>query len=129
MKKIGIIGAIGDCHSSISQDKVVDVEFKVRDELTALVKAESERLKGEGCDFIVYSIHDGYGNGTSGVTDVSDSQLASYYDVALSDGYVDLVFESHSHQDYILRDSQGVYHLQAGGETRRFPTWKLRSIA
>ena len=39
-----------------------------------------------------------------------------YYDVSLSDGYVDLVFEAHTHQRYILRDEHGVYHLQGGGE-------------
>ena len=36
--KIGIIGAIGDCYSSISPDKTEDVYFKVGDELTALVR-------------------------------------------------------------------------------------------
>lgn len=111
--RIGIIGAIGDCHSSISQDKVYDVEFKVEDELTALVKAESDRLRALGCDYIVYSIHDGYGSYTGGVESVNS---LSYYDVALSNGYIDLVFEAHSHQSYILRDSHGVYHIQAGGD-------------
>ena len=57
---VGIIGAIGDCYSSISPDKVEDVYFKTGDELTALVKAESERLRAEeGVEFIVYSLHDG----------------------------------------------------------------------
>ena len=46
---------------------------------------------------------------------VSNRDLASYYDVALSDGYVDLVFEADSHYWYTLIDEKGVYHLQAGG--------------
>jgi len=80
--KIGIIGAIGDCYSSISPDKVSDVYFKVGSELTSLVKAESETLRAQGADCIVYSIHDGYGSSSSSTTDISDWQLASYYDVS-----------------------------------------------
>ena len=114
--KIGIIGAIGDCYSSISSDKVEDVYFKTGSQLTALVKAESQKLRAAGADFIVYSLHDGYGSSSTSTTTVSDSSIASYYDVALSDGYVDLVFEGHTHQRYVLRDSKGVYHLQDGGD-------------
>ena len=113
---IGIIGAIGDCYSSISSDKVEDVYFKVGDDLTELVKAESEKLRSEGADLIVYSLHDGYGQSRYGEGTISDSALSAYYDIELSDGYVDLVFEAHSHQSYILRDSEDVYHLQGGGE-------------
>ena len=112
--KIGIIGAIGDCHSSISQDKVADLEFKVGKELGALVKAESDRLRALGCDYIVFSVHDGvakYGEKT-----VYDYEMAHYYDIALSNGYVDLVFESHTHYNYVMRDSKGIYHIQAGGD-------------
>lgn len=114
--KIGIIGAIGDCYSSISGDKVQDIYFKTGSQLTALVKAESQKLRTAGADFIVYSIHDGYGSSSSSTTTVSDSSIASYYDVALSNGYVDLVFEGHTHQRYVLKDSKGVYHLQDGGD-------------
>lgn len=112
--QIGIIGAIGDCYSSIASDKVQDVYFKTGDELTALVKAESQRLRDSGVDLVIYSLHDGYGS-TGGST-ISDQQLSSYYDISLSDGYVDLVFEGHTHQRYLLRDSYGVYHLQCGGD-------------
>ena len=115
--KIGIIGAIGDCYSSISSDKVTDVYFKTGSELTALVKAESERLRADGVDIIVYSLHDGYGY--SGGFSISDNRLSSYYDPSLSkDGYVDIVFEGHTHQNYVLRDSYGVYHFQNGGENK-----------
>jgi 2',3'-cyclic-nucleotide 2'-phosphodiesterase/3'-nucleotidase len=111
---IGIIGAIGDCYSSISSDKVEDVYFKTGSQLTALVKAESTRLRNEGADFIIYALHDGYGS--SGSSSITDSELSSYYDISLSDGYVDLVFEGHTHKSYILQDSKGVYHLQGGGD-------------
>lgn len=111
---VGIIGAIGDCYSSIASDKVENIYFKTGAELTALVKAESERLRAAGADLIVYSLHDGnsYGGGSS------DSQIRSFYDVVLSAGYVDLVFEGHSHQSYTFVDSKGVYHLQGGGDNK-----------
>lgn len=100
---VGVIGAMGDCYSSIAPDKVEDVYFKTGSTLTALVKAESERLRDEGADFIIYLIHDG-GTGTS------------HYDSSLSGGYVDIVFEGHTHSDYVRTDSGGVYHLQGGGD-------------
>ncbi len=97
--KIGIIGAIGDCYSSISASFVQDIYFKVGDELTQLVKAEAQRLKNEEkCDFVIYSIHDD----------------DSVYDVELSN-YVDLVLEGHTHQNYSRTDSKGVYHIQSAG--------------
>ena len=117
--QIGIIGAVGDCYSSIAADKVRDVYVKTGNSLTALVKAESTRLREQGADFIVYMIHDGYGQSTgSSVNTVTGQRLSSYYDIALSDGYVDLVFEGHTHQRYILRDEHGVYHLQNQGENK-----------
>ncbi len=116
---IGIIGAIGDCYSSISPDKVEDVFFKTGDELTNLVKTESTKLRADGADIIVYSIHDGYGRTKNGVSSVSGNEIASYYDVSLSrDGYVDLVFEGHTHRSYVLKDPYGVYHLQDGGDNQ-----------
>lgn len=115
--KIGIIGAIGDCYSSISADKVENVYFKVGNELTSLVKAESEKLRSEGADIIVYSLHDGYGS--SGGSVITDSKLSSYYDPILSkDKYVDIVFEGHTHQNYVLKDAYGVYHIQNGGDNK-----------
>ncbi len=113
---VGIIGAIGDCYSSISADKTEDVYFKTGSALTALVKAESERLRAAGADFIVYSLHDGHGRSSSSSL-ITDQNLSSYYDPALSrDGYIDLVFEGHTHRSYALRDTYGVYHLQGGGD-------------
>ena len=98
--QIGIIGAIGNCYSSISADKIQDYYFVLDDALTELVKAESDSLRAQGADLIVYAIHDGGGE----------------YDSSLSGGYVDIVFEGHSHQNYVKKDEKGVYHLQGGGD-------------
>lgn len=109
--KIGIIGAIGDCYSSISASMCGDVYFKVNDELTMLVKEEATSLRERGADYIIYSIHDGGSRISSGST----QSYLSWYDSSLSDGYVDLVFEGHTHQSYTFYDSYGVNHIQAGG--------------
>lgn len=105
--KIGIIGAIGDCYSSIADEQVKDIYFKVGDELTELVKEESTRLRAQGADIIVYSLHD------------SENSNFRHYDIELSDGYVDLVFEGHSHSVVKEQDAHGVWHLQAGGDNSR----------
>ena len=117
--KIGIIGAIGDCLSSISGDYTKGLSFATGTALTNLVKKEANRLRNEeGCDFIVYSIHDGGDSfSSSGINSVSNSDM-TWYDSSLSDGYIDLVFEAHTHQRYILEDEYGVYHLQGGGENK-----------
>lgn len=116
--KIGIIGAIGNCYYSIAAEHTEGVCFKVGDELTALVKAEAQKLRSEGADFIIYTIHDGYDETTTGTETVTDRELAGYYDSSLSDGYVDLVFEADTHYSYVLKDAYGVYHLQAGGNNQ-----------
>lgn len=115
--QIGIIGAIGNCYSSISSENTQEVYFITGSELTALVKAESEKLRSEGADFIIYAIHDGYDQTSPGVSamSVGEQELKSYYDTTLSDGYVDLVFEADTHYSYVLIDQHGVYHLQNGG--------------
>ena len=95
---IAIIGAIGDCYSSISGDKVENIYFKTGEELNSLIRAESERLRAEGADFIILSIHDGSA------------------DVSLSREHVDLVFEGHTHKSYVKPDKHSVYHLQGGGD-------------
>ena len=117
--KIGIIGAIGDCLSSISGDFTDGLKFATGGALTTLVKNEATRLReNEGCNFIVYSIHDGgSGFNASGVNSVKNKDM-EWYDSSLSNGYVDLVFEGHTHQGYILKDEYGVYHLQGGGENK-----------
>ena len=115
---IGIIGAVGDCYSSISGEVSDGFYFKTGSDLTNLVKAEAQRLREAGADYIIYSIHDGHGSSSSGVGSISDSSLRSYYDPSLSEGYVDIVFEAHSHQRYVLRDGDGVYHIQGGGDNK-----------
>lgn len=114
--QIGVIGAIGDCYSSISSEQTKNIYFKTGSELTGLVKKESEMLREQGADFIVYMIHDGFGDSRSGT--LSSSSLKSYYDTKLSEGYVDIVFEAHTHQRYVFTDPQGVYHIQGGGDNR-----------
>ncbi len=117
--KIGIIGAAGNNYSSIASDMSKDVYFNTGKELTALVKAESEKLRRQGADIIVYSLHDGHNKSSSGKGMIADETLSSYYDVSLSSGgYVDVVFEAHTHQNYVLKDAYGVYHLQGGGENK-----------
>ncbi len=122
--KIGIIGAIGNCLSSISGEFQKGLHFATGSELTDLVMEEAERLRREeGCGFIIYSIHDGGENFSStGINEVDELDLKNkkgfYYDINLSDGYVGLVFEAHTHMQYILKDDYGVYHLQGGGENK-----------
>lgn len=118
--QVGIIGAIGNCYYSIDSKNTQDVYFKTGAELTNLVKAEAEKLRSEGADFIIYAIHDGFDQNSSGskAMEVKDQDLAEYYDIVLSDGYVDLVFEADTHYCYVLKDQQGVYHLQNGGNNQ-----------
>lgn len=106
--RIGIIGAIGDCYDSISYSNVMGLDFVIGldgsgHSLTELIKAESTRLREEeSCDFIVLSVH--------GDTYHGDT----YYDVELSEeGYVDLVFEGHTHRQTHYVDYGGVHHFQS----------------
>ncbi len=111
--QIGLIGAIGDCYGSIAAEMTKGLYFKVGSTLTELVKAESVKLREAGADVIVYLIHDG-----GSYTNVGNT--AGYYDQALSSGgYVDLVFEGHSHSYYIFEDAYGVPHLQGGGDNKK----------
>ena len=107
--KIGIIGAAGDNYSSISASKVKDVYFKTGTELDSLVKHEAKLLKEQGCDMVIYSIHD------------DDSA----YNLELSKEYVDLVLEGHTHKSYIRKDDKGVYHMQGGGYNKSFSYAKI----
>ena len=108
--QIGIIGAIGDCYSSILADMTKNVTFKIGNELTALVEAECEKLRAAGADVILYLIHEGTSYNTT-------SQYTSYYDPSLSrPGYIDVVFEGHSHSYYTFTDSYDVPHVQGGGD-------------
>lgn len=111
--QIGIIGAIGDCYSSILADMTKGINFKTGSALTILVREESQRLRDAGADFIVYLLHDGTNYSNAGNT-------SGYYDQSLSrDGYIDLVFEGHSHSYYIFNDNYGIPHLQGGGDNSK----------
>ena len=111
--QIGIIGAIGDCYSSILAEMTTGINFKTGSALTNLIKEESQKLRAAGADFIVYLIHDGESYSNAGDT-------SKYYDQTLSrDGYVDLVFEGHSHSYYIFTDNYGIPHLQGGGDNSK----------
>ena len=116
--KIGIIGAIGDHYSSISASRVTDIYFKTGNDLTNLVKNEADSLRQQGADIVIYVIHSGYATKTTNTT-VSDSKL-EHYDTSLSNGYIDLVFEAHTHTQNIYTDKYGVYHLQGGGYNEAF---------
>ena len=107
--QIGIIGAIGDCYSSISGELTGGFYFKTGDDLTRLVKEESDALREQGADIVVYILHDG--------AERSSQDTSAYYDTELSKGgYIDIVFEGHTHQKYAFEDDYGVYHLQGGGD-------------
>ena len=110
--KIGIIGAMGDCYNDISAEMTKGVNFKTGSALTSLVKAESQKLRADGADIIVYVIHDG--------TTYRNINVRDYYDISLSSGgYVDVVFGAHTHSYYITKDSYGVPHLQGGGDNSK----------
>ena len=108
--QVGIIGAIGNCYSSISADRVEGIHFKTGDALTRLIKDESKRLTDYGVDFIALSLHDG------------SSGIDTY---ALKD-YIDIVFEGHTHSAYSTLDSNGIYHLQGGGENNGITHAEIR---
>ena len=74
--QVGIIGAMGDCYNSIAGAQVKDVYFLTGQDLTALVKAEAQALRAQGVDFIVYVIHDGYGDSKSGSATSSCARCA-----------------------------------------------------
>ena len=106
--KIGVIGAIGNCYSSVSRSKVADITFATGYTLTNLVKTEATRLRNqEKCVFIIYSIHGSFSDGD--------------YDTELSTGkYVDLVLEGHTHNKYVEIDEGGVYHVQSNAYNENF---------
>ena len=57
--KVGIIGFIGDVKSSILAPMVADYEFKASDrEIQEIALNEGKKLKDDGADIIIASIHD-----------------------------------------------------------------------
>ena len=117
--RIGIIGATGDVYDSVASYMNSGFQFKTGSSLASLIRAEATRLRNEeNVDFVILSIHDGYDNNQdgSGIGYITNSNLSSYYDISLSRGDVDIVFEGHTHRSYVLEDTNGVLHMQGGGD-------------
>jgi len=107
--KIGLIGCISDCYSSISASKVKDIEFITGTALTNLIKSQSNYLRNQGCQYIILQVHGDY---------------KEYDSVLSTGGYVDLVLEGHSHSKYATK-IDGVYHIQSGGDLNCIYTTKI----
>ena len=105
---IGVIGAIGDVYSSISQTitNQENFEFISGINLVNIVRSEALNLRNQGAQFIIYLVHDG----AEGIPS-SDDYFRSFYSTSLTD-YVDLVIEGHTHTQYIYLDEGQTYHLQ-----------------
>jgi 2',3'-cyclic-nucleotide 2'-phosphodiesterase (5'-nucleotidase family) len=126
--KIGIIGSIGDVYSSISYSQVSHLRFLTGSELTAQIKLDSNALKAQGAQFIIYSIHDGASTSpTDGFSTITNGSDRVFYDInQLSGDYVDLVLQGHTHQRYAAYDSKGVWHIQNSGYGATFYTVQLQ---
>ncbi len=123
--KIGIIGAISDCYSSIASDRSGDFFFVTGYRLTQLIREEAKALREKGADLVILSIHGGYGSSLAGKPVLKSGYISDYYDASLSNGSIDLVFEAHTHMSYTFLDTNGVWHLQAGGENKGISHVKL----
>lgn len=121
--KIGIIGSIGNIINSISGEFNQDIEFLKSSQLVQLVQNEAQRLREEeGCDFIVYSKHNGDESESGNKTSSLDNILTNKYS---GKGYVDIVLEAHSHKNYIKRDNNGAYYIQAGSYNSAFSSTNI----
>ena len=105
---IGVIGAIGNIYSSISQTITNQANFKFITgvNLVNIVRNEALNLRNQGAQFIIYLVHDGADGFPS-----SDSYFRDFYSNSLSD-YIDLVIEGHTHMQYIYLDESQTYHVQ-----------------
>jgi 2',3'-cyclic-nucleotide 2'-phosphodiesterase (5'-nucleotidase family) len=126
--KIGIIGSIGDVYSSISYSQVSHLYFLTGSELTNQIKLDSNALKAQRADFIIYSIHDGAGyTPTNGFSSITNGSGRVFYDVGqLSGDYVDLVLQGHTHRRYAAYDEKGVWHIQNSGYGATFYSVQLQ---
>lgn len=89
--KIGIVGAIGNIASSIATSSLGGYSFDY--DYPSEVSAEATRLRAEGCQAVVVSVH----NGGFDTTNCHN---------------VDAVFEGHTHQNHYEVDSYGIPHVQ-----------------
>ena len=99
-----------------SQESVTDTLRGISSALPALVRAAKTSHA-----LIILAIHEGFDQNSATLTamPVSDAQLRSYYDVTLSDGYVDLVFEADSHFMYAMEVRSLSTHTQPFREQHR----------
>ena len=95
--KVGIVGVIGSPQiTSISSNYVMDVAFI---DHIKVIKEEATKLREDGCDFVIASIH-------AGQEEVMNQDIEQY---------VDLVLCGHSHRYETYKDSAtGVYYAQFG---------------
>lgn len=72
--KVGIVGVIGQNQiTSITSKYIQDICFK---EHVSIIKSEATKLKQQGCDVVIASVH-------TGQADVLDKDLSSYVDLVL----------------------------------------------
>lgn len=117
--KIGVIGAT-TAYDSISNKLVKNLEFKKGSALFSLVKDESDYLRSQGADFVIYLVHNGVSSyGTSSSYDNVDFYSTSFgdnSDVFKDNKYIDFVIEGHTHQNYQIKDNKNVWHVQSSGD-------------
>lgn len=108
--KIGLIGSVGNCYNSIAEYQRGGYNFITYENHTNLIKEASTYLKTQGAEFIVLMVHGDTYNEPTG-----------QYDESLSrDGYVDLVLNGHTHQEYAVKDDYDIYHVQAGSNSEAY---------
>lgn len=96
--KVGIVGVIGsDQITSIDSSNTHDIAFV---DHTNVIKDEATKLRNDGCDIVIASIHSGYGS-------VSNRNLGDY---------VDLVLCGHTHFPEVFNEGD-VYFAQFGNNT------------
>ena len=98
--KVGVVGAIGRSQfTSILSTNTTDIYFK---EHVAVMKAEAARLKEEGCDVIIGSIH-------CAGEDLLNTGLSDSFNLVLCG-------HSHANEEYL---ENGTYFLQFGSYGKR----------
>ena len=92
--KIGLIGLLGNVESSILASMTEGYDMRGKDDqIAAIVEAEGKRLKDNGADIIVVSIHDG---DTRRVENYGANKKLAY--LKYNDEYlVDAVINGHTH--------------------------------
>ena len=93
--KIGVVGVIGSGQiTSINSQYTHDIGFK---DHVAIAKQEATRLRQEGCNFVICSIH-------GGQEDLIGNDMKDY---------VDLVLCGHTHKDELFVEDEALVYMQA----------------